>query len=102
METINDLSDVRKRLPHGAVKAISHRSGIGYYTVLRVLNGDTNSQHLPEVLKATAQYLAEFKSKTTKAMKSISAALNPESSEQFSARMKRQREKYGEETSPIL
>lgn len=102
MKTINYLSDVRKRLPHGSVKAISNRSGIGYYTVLRVLNGDTSSQHLPEVLKATGQYLTECKTKTIKAMKAISEAMNAEAPEQLVARTKRLSEKCEEETSPTL
>lgn len=102
METINDLSEVRKRLAHGAMKAISDRSGLGYYTVLRVLNGDIKNLHFPDVLKATAEYLTENKAKETEAMKAISVALNAEPSEQFAARMKRQQEKYGEGTSPIL
>lgn len=102
METIIDLSDVRKRLAHGAVKAISDRSGLGYYTVLRVLNGDTKNLHFPDVLKATAEYITENRAKETEAMKAISEALNTEPSKQFAARMNNQREKYGEGSGPIL
>ncbi len=102
MEVINNLSDVRKSLAHGAVKAISDRSGLGYYTVLRVLNGDTKNLHFSDVLKATAEYLTENKTKEIEAFKSISMALNAESSEQFAARMINQSEKYGEGSSPIF
>ena len=102
METTIDLSEVRKRLAHGAVKAISDRSGLGYYTVLRVLNGDTTNLHFPDVLKATAEYLTENKAKENEAVKAILAAFNDETPEQFAARRNNKREKRFVETSPIL
>ncbi len=76
MRTSTDLSEVKSKLPHGAIKSISVQSGIGYYTVLRVLNGDTRSIHLADVLKATAEYLAELNRKEKKAKKALKQALN--------------------------
>ena len=78
MRTLKDLSEVKAQLPQGAIKAISKRSGIGYYTVLRILNGDTKSVHLGDVINATAEYLTELKGKEKKALKALNRALNIE------------------------
>lgn len=65
METKKDLEEFRKRLPHGAIKIISDRSGIGYYTVLRVLSGDLRSRQTPEVISASIDYFTERHKKLT-------------------------------------
>ncbi len=59
MEAKQDLEEFRKRLPHGAIKIISDKSGIGYYTVLRVLNGDLRSPQTPEIISASIDYFTE-------------------------------------------
>ena len=66
MRTITDLLEIKSQLPKGAIKAISNKSGIGYYTVLRIINGETRSIHLGEVLKATADFLTELSEKRKK------------------------------------
>lgn len=95
-------SGVRDQLPHGAIVQIAKRAGVLTQTVSRALKGDTRSPKLPEIIKATAEYLKEYKAKENEANQALDEALNSETSEQFSARMNNQREKYGEETSPIL
>ena len=101
MEANKDLTALRSQLPHGAIKIISDRSGISYYSVLRVLNGDTRSPQLPEVIKAAADYLKEYKAKQQEANKAMNEAVNPETAEQLTARLNRQCEKYGEGVSPL-
>jgi len=101
MEPNQDLTALRNQLPHGAIKIISDRSGISYYSVLRVLNGDTRSPQLPEVIKAAADYLKEYKAKQQEANKALNEVLNPETQEQFTVRMNYQTEKYGEGSNPL-
>ena len=77
METTNSLTELRKELPHGAIKLISDRSGINYYTVLRTLNGDKRSPKFSEVITATAEYLTEYNAREAEAIEAMTRVLNP-------------------------
>jgi AcrR family transcriptional regulator len=62
MENIN-LIEVRKTLPHGAMQEIAKRVRLSRGTITMVFNGKTKSPKINEILKATAEYLAEYKAK---------------------------------------
>ena len=101
METKQDLTMIRAKLPHGAINEIAKRAGVLAPTVSRALNGDTRSPKLPEIIKAIAEYLKEYKAKQTEAVNALNEVLNPETAEQFTVRMNQQTEKYGEGSSPL-
>jgi len=94
------IQEIKTQLPHGAIKEIAKKSGIGYCTVSKVFNGERKTNKLPEILKATAEYLAEYKAKEKAALQEITEAM--ETPEQLTERLNRQREKYGENVSPLL
>ena len=75
MEAIQDLTVLRNELPHGAIKVIADKLEIGYYIVLRIMNGATKSQHTPNVVKAAAEYLIEYNQKKLEAQEAINKAL---------------------------
>jgi len=102
METNQKLTSIKGQLPHKAIVDIARRAGVLAPTVSRALKGDTRSPKLPEITKATAEYLKEYKARENEANKALDEALNAEPSEQFSARMNYQAEKYGEGSSQIL
>lgn len=96
-----NLSEIKKQLPHGAIKEIAQRSGLSTTTVSQIFNGIIESPKLSEVLKATAEYLKEYKAKENEAVNALNEVLNPETVEQFAARMNYQAEKYGKGSSPL-
>ena len=102
METNKNLTSIKAMLPYGAIVDIAKRAGVLAPTVSRALKGDSRSPKLPEIIKATAEYLREYKAKENEANQALNEALNTESSEQFADRMNTQQEKYGEGASPIL
>lgn len=75
MEINEVLSELRNRLPHGAIKTISDRSGINYYTVLRVMNGDTASNQTADVINAATEYYIEYQQKLDVATKTLTDVL---------------------------
>jgi hypothetical protein len=102
MNAENDLTSIRKQLPHGAVIEIAKRAGVLAPTVSRALMGDKRSPKLPEITIEAAKYLSEFKARETEAAKALNEVLHPETSEQFTNRLNGQREKFGECVSPLL
>lgn len=75
MEAMQDLTALRNELPHGAIKVIADKLEIGYYIVLRIMNGDTKSHQTPIVIKAAAEYLIEYNQKKLEAQKAMNEAL---------------------------
>lgn len=102
VENVQDLKAIRKALPHGAIVEIAKRAGVLAPTVSRALMGDTRSPKLPDIIKATAEVLKEFKDKEREAFQELNQVLNEENPDELTARLNYQREKYGEETSPLL
>jgi transcriptional regulator with XRE-family HTH domain len=96
------INSLKKSLPHGAVKEIAKKMGLSTYTISRALNGHDKSPRLSDIIKATADYLAEFKAKEVEALQALNNVLQSETSEHLATRLQFQREKYGEGTSPIL
>ena len=72
-----DLKAIRELLPHGAIVQIAKKAGVLAPTVSRALHGDKRSPKLPDIIKATAEYLAEYKAKEREALEAISEAMNP-------------------------
>jgi len=97
-----DLTAIRELLPHGAIVQIAKKAGVLAPTVSRAMYGDKRSPKLPDIIKATAEYLAEYKAKENEAVQAFNEVMNPETPEQLTARLNRQREKYGENVSPLL
>lgn len=91
----------KAKLPHGTIKAVAEKTGLSPTTISQVINGIIISPKQPEIIKALADYLAEYKAKETEAVKALNEVLNPETAEQFAARMNYQTEKYGESSSPL-
>jgi len=102
MEAIQKLTAIRKMLPHGAIIKIATRAGVLAPTVSRALKGDTRSPKLPEIIKATAEYLTEFKEKENEAIQALYEALNIEYSEQFAVLRNQPNEKTNENKSSII
>lgn len=78
MSNTVDLKEIRKQLPHGSVKIIAEKVGVNIGTVSRALSGDKRSPKLPEIIKATAEYLAEFKAKENAAFDALNKVVNPQ------------------------
>lgn len=76
METKQDLTSVRNELPHGAIVEIANRAGVLPPTVSRALMGDTRSPKLPEITKATAEFLKEYRERKNAATKALTEALS--------------------------
>lgn len=76
METKQDLTGIRNELPHGAVVEIAKRAGVLAPTVSRALMGDTRSPKLPEIIKATAEFLKEYRERKNAATKALTEALS--------------------------
>ncbi|WP_159517717.1 helix-turn-helix domain-containing protein [Sunxiuqinia indica] len=102
LENVRDLKAIRKQLPHGAIVQIAERAGVLAPTVSRALMGDTRSPKLPEIIKATAEVLKEFKHKEREAFDELNQVLNEETQDELTARLNHQQEKYGEGSSPLL
>jgi predicted transcriptional regulator len=72
-----ELKEIRKQLPHGAIREISKRAKVTEGLVSRIYNGQLkNSPKEPKIKKATAEYLAEYKTKEREANEALKAALN--------------------------
>lgn len=76
MESKQGLAGIKEQLPHGAVVEIAKRAGVLAPTMSRALMGDIRSPKLPEMMKATAEYLTEYKIKTKEAAKLLNEAIN--------------------------
>ena len=94
-----DFKTIRKELPRGWIKEISEKNGFNRNKVCNVMNGSSKDA---TILLAIANYINEYKATERKAVQTISEALNPESSEQLSIRLNHHREKYGDNSSPLL
>ena len=70
-----DLEEIRKQLPHGAIVEIAKKAGVLPQTVSRALRGDKRSPKLPDIIKATAGYLAEKKTKEKEALEAMNQAM---------------------------
>lgn len=71
-----DLTTIRKDLPHGAINEIAKKAGVTNITVSRAFSGDTRSPKLPEVQKAVAEFITEWKKKKKEAERALQTALN--------------------------
>lgn len=67
-----DLTGIKEQLPHGAIAQIARTAGVLAPTVSRALNGDKRSPKLPDIIKATADFLTEYRAKE----KAAATALN--------------------------
>lgn len=72
----DELTGIRNELPHGAVVEIAKRAGVLAPTVSRALMGDTTSRKLPEIIKATAEFLKEYRERKNAASKALEEALS--------------------------
>ena len=73
---IIEIAAIKKELPHGAIKDIAKRTGLSTTTISQIFNGLIKSPKQSEVLKVTAEYLAEFKARELEAMQAINEVLN--------------------------
>lgn len=76
MEANKSKTNIKMRLPHGAIVEIAKRAGVLPPTVSRALNGDTSSPKLPEIISATAYYLKDYNEKLTSATKTLNDVLS--------------------------
>ena len=70
------LISIRGQLPHGAIAEIARRAGVLIPTASRALSGDTRSPKLPEITKAAAEYLTEYKAKQREATRALNDLMN--------------------------
>lgn len=70
-----DLTAIRELLPHGAIVQIAKKAGVLAPTVSRAMYGDKRSPKLPEIIKATAEYLEEYNAKKREAQKAMERVL---------------------------
>lgn len=70
------LSEIRKQLPHGAVKEIATRTKLSTTTVCHILKGCNNGPNYYTVLKAAAEFLLEHKEKERIAMEALEKAVS--------------------------
>lgn len=75
MKTNFDIKTIKKELPHGSIGIISERSGFSRNMISKIINGDTKSPQYPEIIKAIAEYLSEYKAKKEEALQSMTAVL---------------------------
>lgn len=94
------MKDIKK-IPHGTIKAIAEKTGISKSTICQILKGN-ESPKKAIVLNVAAEYLAEYKAKELEAEQSFKEVMKAETAGQLTARLKRQKEKYGENASPLL
>jgi transcriptional regulator with XRE-family HTH domain len=97
-----NLSVLKERLPHGAIKEIAKRTKLSSSTISQVLNGHIVSPKQIQIISSTCEFLKECQERESEVNKNLAEVLNFESSEQFTARMNNQRESFGEGTSPLL
>lgn len=71
----NIIKRLKRNLPSGTVKHVAQKTGLSTCTVSCVLNGKVKSPKEAKILNATAEYLAELKSKEAEAMDNLNAAL---------------------------
>ncbi len=72
-----DLKEVKKQLPHGAIKAIADKTGIYQPAISNVFNGiGKPPKRLPEILEAAAEIIAANKAKERKALEAIQSAMS--------------------------
>ncbi len=75
MDNTNSLAEFRKKLRYGAVRSISDKTGIGYYTVLKVLNGDMRSPKAPDIIQAAIEYYKDREEKLKQATQQLKSCL---------------------------
>jgi transcriptional regulator with XRE-family HTH domain len=72
----NELKNITKQLPKGSISEIASRTKLSKTTISTVLQGKVNCKRKPEILKATAEYLAEYKAKEREAKEALQKAMN--------------------------
>jgi Transcriptional regulators len=70
-----DMEAIREQLPHGAIVQIAKKAGVLTSTASRALHGDKRSPKLPEIIKATAEYLEAYNAKKREAQKAMERVL---------------------------
>ena len=71
------VSEIKKELPHGAIKAIAQSTGLSTTTISHVLNGKITSPKQSDIITATAEYLTEYKAREAEAIEAMTRVLNP-------------------------
>ena len=69
--------ELKKKLPHGAMKSIATKTGLSLSTISQVIRGNVVSTKQSEILKATAEFMTEYKAKEREAVRALNEALNP-------------------------
>lgn len=77
MDTTTEIKKIRKQLPTGAIKEIAKRTGLSTTLISLTMQGKSRPQKLPEILRATAEFLSEYKARELEAMQAIQEILNP-------------------------
>ena len=98
---INELKKLRKQLPHGAIIKISETAKVTSSTVSRFFRG-LYCQKNTDIMKAIGIVLAEYRVKEKEAKAILHEAEFSETPENLVARLDMQREKYGQNGSPLL
>ncbi|MFB9121561.1 hypothetical protein ACFFUE_10235 [Bergeyella porcorum] len=70
-----NIEQLKKKIPHGGMKAIAKRSKIHYITIISFFNGKkTLSERLEtKILTATAEYLEDLKKQKNNALERLNA-----------------------------
>lgn len=73
-----DLQEIKKQLPHGAIKEIAERANLPFSMVANYFKGKSKKPHLKEaeILKTTSEFLKEYKQKRSEAINTLQEALN--------------------------
>ena len=95
-----NFTDIVKELPYGAIKEVAARTNLSTSTVSQVFKHNKKSSKLPEILKAAAEYLEEYKAKEREAMTALNKALSPESLRESKVQVDRKSEKLEEKATP--
>lgn len=70
-----ELQELKKELPNGAIKEIARRAGLSTTTISQALKGKIKTSKSPEIMKATAEYLTEYRTREREAMQALKRAL---------------------------
>jgi DNA-binding LacI/PurR family transcriptional regulator len=71
-----NFQEIKKQLPHGAIKNIAQRSGLSTTTISHIFNGVIESPKQADVLQATAEFMKEYREKKNAATKALTEALS--------------------------
>lgn len=69
------LQEIRKELPHGAIREIAKRAELTDGLISKIFSGKVTSPKESRVLMITAKYLAEYKANEKAATEALQKAL---------------------------